>query len=198
MARPSARVSTAIVAVALGIAALVGGAEAVRFERDRNAAADLEMWTSRSGVRSLALEALLRRPGAGATPAALDLRLDLLVRALSARPLAAQDWVALAAVRHALALPQTGVDEAFMLSAVTGPAEADAMAQRALLGMLLWEASAAATRERALTDLCGLAIYEPSRLKLALSTKPAAVRAEIRLGLVAHACTPRVIAAIGL
>jgi len=193
-----ARTLTAIVAMALGVLAVAGGVEAIRFEAARAAAADLGPWTTRAGLEIAALEAEIRRPDADATMDALNRRHDLLTAWLAARPLSAQGWIALAAVRQSLARPPSGVERAFMMSALTGPAEGGAMAQRALLGVLAWETSAAATQARTLTDLCGLIVYDPSRLKLALSAKPAAVRAAIRQGLVDHACAPRMISAIGL
>lgn len=193
-----ARTLTAIVAMALGVLAISGGIEAIRFEVARAAGADVASWTKRAGLRTLALETQMRRPDAEATMDALNRHAELLTELLVVRPLTAQGWIALAAVRQSLALPPASIDRAFMMSALTGPAEGGAMAQRALLGVLLWETSAAETQARTLTDLCGLTVYEPSRLKLALSVKSAAVRAAIRHGLVEHACAPRMIAAIGL
>jgi hypothetical protein len=206
MPLPSAggRTLTAIVALALGVLAVTGGINAIRFDIERKSAAGaasgatLAVWTNRTGLKTLALEATLRQPEADAAMEALYRRHDTLIQLLAAKPLAAQAWIALAAVRQSLAMPQAGIDRAFMMSGLAGPAEGDAMAQRALLGVLLWETSAGGTRTRALTDLCGLTIDDPSRLKLVLSTKTEGVRAAIRGGLLDHACAPRMIAAIGL
>ncbi len=198
------RVATALVAVALALPAIKGGIDTIRFDIVRKAAVEsgrgdaLAPWASSTGFASPSLEAMLRLPGDGVTMDALGLRRELLTQWLAARPLASQGWIMLAAVRHALATPPALVDEAFMMSALTGPAETDAMAQRVLLGLLAWETSPAGMQQRTASDLCGLVVDDPSRLRLVLTTKPDAVRAAIRRALVDRACTPRIIAAVGL
>ena len=197
---------TALVAGALAVLAVAGGIATVRFEMARKAAAaagsyeaaPLDAWASRTGFQGPALEAAIWLPDADVSMDALGRRHDLLTRWIAARPLAAQAWVMLAAVRHSLAMPPAAIDKAFMMSGLTGPAEGDVMAQRALLGLLLWETSPAEVRKRTVNDLCALTVYDPSRLRLVLTTKAEAVRAAIRSDLVDHACAPRMIAAIGL
>jgi len=198
----AARIVTALVVAALALLALVAGIDTVRFEIARKTAADsgqsaaLASWASRTGFKSPALEATLRLGESDLD--ALGTRRDFLTRLLAARPLAAQAWIMLAAVRYSLAMPPALVDKAFTMSGLTGPAEGDVMAQRALFGLLLWETSPAEVRKRTANDLCGLTVYDPSRLRLVLTTKGEAVRAAIRGDLVDHACAPRMIAAVGL
>lgn len=198
------RTMTAIVALALGLLAVGGGIEAIRFDIERKAAveaasgAGITSWTDRIGLTSLALEATIRLSDSAADTESLHRRHENLTRLLAARPLAAQAWITLAAVRRSLSMPPVAIDRAFVMSGLTGPAEGDVMAQRALLGVIIWETSAVEARARTLTDLCGITVYDPSRLKLVLSTKTDGVRAAIRNGLVDYACAPQMIAAIGL
>lgn len=200
-----ARLITAITAAMVGLWAVLAGVDIIRFDLARKsatspqAASDLAAWSGKTGFKAPALEARLRisDDGAGAMDA-LHRRHDLVTQLLTVRPLSSQGWIALAALRNALAMAPDGVDKAFLMSSLSGPAEGDVMAQRALLGLLLWEASADATRQRTLTDLCALAIYDPSRLRLVLQTKAETTRTAIRDGLVNHGCTARMIATIGL
>lgn len=174
--RADARALTAVAVVALGLWAVVGGLDLVRLSIARTAARD---------DAATVMDALHRRH-------------DRLTQLLATRPMAAQNWVSLAAVRHALGMAPDGVDGALLMSSLTGPNEADVMAQRALFGLAVWETSAAEIHARVLTDLCGVTVNDPSRLRLVLSTKPEAVRAAIRAGMIDHGCAGWTIAAVGL
>lgn len=193
-------------AAAAGIAALwavAQGIDIVRFAAVGMASANdsgvaLEPFARKAGLASAALSAMLRAPGGPDALEALHRREDLLTRYLGVRPLASQDWASLAATRNALAATPASIDSAFLMSALTGPNEADVMAQRALSGLVMWERASAESRDRALIDLCGLNVTDPSRLRLVLSAKSTTVRAEIRAGLIAQRCAARLITALGL
>jgi len=160
------------------------------------------LWAVTQGIGILRSDAARasasRAPADIATMDGLHQREEALSQALRARPMGSQNWASLAAVRNALAMTPGSVDGAFLMSALTGPNEAEVMAQRALLGLAIWDKASAGTRARALTDLCGLNVTDPSRLRLLLSARSESTRAEIRGGLVDHGCTGRAIACLGL
>lgn len=165
-------------------------------------AAAVALWAVTQGIGILRLEAagaaVVAAPVEADALAALHRREDLLQQTLQVRPMASQEWLSLAAARNALAMTPASIDGAFMMSALTGPNEADVMAQRALLGLVVWDKASAATRARTAIDLCGLSVTEPSRLRLVVSAHSEAVRADIRSALVAHGCAARMIGRIGL
>ncbi|MDO9411051.1 MAG: hypothetical protein Q7T81_00560 [Pseudolabrys sp.] len=131
-------------------------------------------------------------------PDTLSAREERLVQQLSVRPGAPAAWLSLAVVRHGLGEPQEKIDAAFMMSSVTGPAEGAVMSERALLGLLLWESSSVDVQARTMTDLCGLTVFDPWKLRLVMTTKTAAVQAALRAGLEAQGCTPALIRNVGL
>jgi hypothetical protein len=161
-------------------------------------AGSLALWTATPGLASVALDALLRGPADNAGSDALQKRADLLARLLTIKPSASQAWLSLAAVRNALAMPQDKVDAAFTMSGLTGPAEGAVMLERSLLGILLWEKSSPAVRARTATDLCGLSLFDPGKIRLVMTTKTEAARTEIRAGLEANACSRKTIKMVGL
>ncbi len=155
-------------------------------------------WTVTPGLASLALDAQLRAAADGAEPDALRRREVRLTRLLAIKPGAPRAWLSLAATREALNAPQAAIDAAFVMSGVTGPAEGALMVERALLGILLWEKASRDVHVRTLTDLCGLPAFDPWKIRLIMSTKSAAMRADIRAGLEAHNCSPATIKTVGL
>jgi hypothetical protein len=161
-------------------------------------AGSLAAWTATPGLASVALEALLRGPADNAGSEAFQKRADLLTRLLAIKPSASQAWLSLAAVRNALAMTPEQVDAAFTMSGLTGPAEGAVMLERSLLGILLWERSSLSARARTATDLCGLSLFDPGKIRLVMTTKTEATRAEIRAGLEANACPPKTIKMVGL
>jgi len=185
--------------------AFMQGVGYVRYEMAREIAeADpretgaLASWTRTPGLASTALDALLHVPANNGDPESLRQRADMLERLLVIKPGGSQAWLSLAAVRSQLALPQDRIDAAFTMSGLTGPAEGAVMLERSLLGVLIWERSSPAVRARTAIDLCGLSLFDPARIRLVMTTKTDAVRAEIRSSLEAGACSPKTIAIVGL
>jgi hypothetical protein len=155
-------------------------------------------WAVTPGVVSLALDAQLRGLADGAEQDTLRRREDRLVQLLAIKPGASWAWLALAATRDGLNAPRAGIDAAFVMSGVTGPAEGALMLERSLLGILLWEKASRDAHARTLTDLCGLPAFDPWKIRLVLTTKAAPVRADIRAGLEANNCSPATIKSVGL
>lgn len=158
----------------------------------------LDTWTDRLGLASLALEDLLRAQANPADRNELRQRQALLARLLAVRPAASQSWIALASVQNSLAMPSGAIAGSFQMSALTGPNEGEAMFQRSLLGVLLWERIPAGVRARATTDLCGLTVFDPVRFRILLTVKSEEVRADIRENLTSSGCPPRIVELIGL
>jgi len=74
---------------------------------------------------------------------------------LAVRPLSAIDWLSLAGMRLATGQSSSAVLAALTMSAVTGANEGAVMMQRAMFGLLQWEALPADARRRAIGDLAG-------------------------------------------
>ena len=196
--------TAALVIAACGWTA-VQGFGFVRFQSALDRAADdrgqseqLAAWTAAPGLASLALEAQLRGLAGDGEPTALRKREDLLVQLLKIKPGASRAWLSLAAVRHTLAEPQDKIDAAFVMSGLTGSSEGALMAERSLLGVLMWERASPDVQARTLTDICGPAPLDAWKFRLIMTTKSDAVRAEIRAGMTMRGCPPALIKTVGL
>lgn len=165
---------------------------------DRGQSEQLAAWAATPGLASLALEAQLRGLADNGEPDMLRKREDLLVQLLKIKPGASRAWLALAAVRNTLAEPQNKIDAAFIMSSLTGPSEGALMAERSLLGVLMWEKASSDVHARTMTDICGPAPLDAWKFRLIMTTKSEAVRAEIRSGMEMHGCSRAIIKTVGL
>lgn len=195
--RPIRFLTAALVAVPCAWTA-VQGFGFVRFTAALESGVIDDAWTATPGLASLALDAQLRGAADSADLDTLRRREDRLTRLLAIKPGASRAWLSLAATRDSLNAPQAWIDAAFVMSGVTGPAEGAVMAERSLLGILLWEKASRDVHARTLTDLCGLSAFDPWKIRLVMTTKTAAVRTDIRAGLEAHNCSPATIKTVGL
>ena len=196
--------TSVVVVVACGLTAW-RGADFIRYslaaqsiDTTKDPAAALTAWAAAPGLAAPALETLLRLPVNAADADALRRRAALLAQLLAVRPIQAQSWLELAAARSSMVMPAPRIAAAFSMSEVTGPNEGAVMFQRALFGVLLWEALTPDSRAGAIRDLVGLTAFNPTQFRIVLSAKPAATRAQVRAALIAAACPPQRIEAIGL
>jgi hypothetical protein len=78
-----------------------------------------------------------------------------LTELLAVRPLAASEWLSLAGMRLVTGQPYAEIVAALAMSSVTGPNEGAVMVQRAIFGLLQWEALPPEARQRTVDDLAG-------------------------------------------
>jgi hypothetical protein len=121
---------------------------------------------------------------------------------LSRRPLSSIAWLRLARVRLAAGDAPAAVERIFLMSILTGPNEGYVMAQRGLVGIMLWEALPGDIRGHVAGDITGAFIplteVEKDAYRNALAAKSGAVRGEIRDALVAARLFPAALERIGL
>jgi hypothetical protein len=129
-------------------------------------------------------------------------RIDALLAILARRPLSSINWLRLTRARLAAGRDTVSVERAFVMSVLTGPDEGYVMAQRGLVGIMLWEALPSDIRNHVAADLTGafipLSEVEKDAYRNALKQKSEAVRAEIRDALVTARLFPAALARIGL
>ena len=78
-----------------------------------------------------------------------------------------------------------------LLSWVTGPNEGYVMAERGVFGLTLWEILSPDLRARVTADVAKAEIGESGKFRAVLSTKPEAVKNEVRNALLASGLSPK-------
>jgi hypothetical protein len=151
-------------------------------------------WTAAPGVASAAWKIVL--PG---LTAADSLR-DGLSAVLSIKPLSSPDWLSFSGLQLSTDQPIETVVKSFELSMLTGPNEAEVMANRGIFGLSVWDALPAHLKDRTVTDLAvgTIAAGATSKLRTALAAEPDNVRSELRTRLMAEELSPKELEEIGL
>jgi hypothetical protein len=195
MRPPASRAATALAVIAICAFAMVAGAAIARGGLSELGPAltdaSFQRWTVDPALASFARDLVPADAGRAALA-------DVLAR----RPLSSIAWLRLARAELAAGTPSAAVTRVFVMSVLTGPDEGYVMAQRALLGIALWEALSPDIRGHIAADLAGTFIplteAEKDAYRAALAGKTEAVRGEIRDALVAARLPPHALARIGL
>jgi hypothetical protein len=152
-------------------------------------------WTAAPGVASAAWKIVL--PGLTAT----DSLRDGLSAVLSIKPLSSPDWLSFSGLQLSTDQSIETVVKSFELSMLTGPNEAEVMANRGIFGLSIWDALPARLKDRTVTDLAvgTIAAGATSKLRTALAAEPDNnVRSELRTRLMAEGLSPKELEEIGL
>jgi hypothetical protein len=196
----TARFITAIVVIAFCGFAVATGWNFTRFslitmdKSAENREERVRAWTAAPGVSAAAWKIVL--PGLTAT----DSLRDGLSAVLSIKPLSSPDWLSFSGLQLSTDQPIEAVVESFELSMLTGPNEAEVMANRGIFGLSIWDVLPTRLKDRTVTDLVvgtvssGGAI---TKLRTALSAEPEKVRSELRTRLLAEGLPPKDLKAIG-
>jgi hypothetical protein len=129
-------------------------------------------------------------------------RRDELIEILSIKPLSSKHWLFLSEIHFVTGEQPNKIEEAFRMSALTGPNEGGIMSRRALFGVAQWEVLPADLQKRTAADLIAnqipLSNNQITWLRQQLAQKTDAVRKEIQTALLAQGSTLKAIADIGL
>jgi hypothetical protein len=154
------RLLTVLCVVGLCAFAAVRGWSIVQFAEARAQALARQIptdavrsWVGARGLTSAALQASLTRIPAATDQDAPRKRADDLAALLAVRPLSSTDWLSLAGMQLVAARPYEKVLAGLAMSSLTGPNEGAVMVQRAIFGLLQWEALPADARRRTIGDL---------------------------------------------
>jgi hypothetical protein len=111
-------------------------------------------------------------------------RIEAFTNILAERPASSLHWALLAQAQLQAGESPERVLRTLALSAVTGPNEGTVMAERARLGILLWESMPGDLKKRIIDDLAGFNLNDPINPGSALSLRPQDVREDIAAALV--------------
>lgn len=117
--------------------------------------ASLRRWIGTPGVTEAALKASLRSMTDATDIEGARRRESGLAAIIAARPLSAENWLAIAGMRLVTGEPYQQVLDALAMSSVTGPNEGAVMWQRGIFGVLQWENLPQSARKRTISDLAG-------------------------------------------
>jgi len=109
-------------------------------------------WIGTPGLTGIALHASLTKMTNSGIEDTRRRAADL-TAFLAMRPLSATEWLSFAGMRLVTGQPYAGVLAALTMSSVTGPNEGPVMVQRAIFGLLQWEALPSEARQRTIGDL---------------------------------------------
>ena len=137
-------------------------------------------WTSVPGVASTALKTELADKFDPSDWKASNQRRDELSALLAIKPLSSNDWLAFSGMQLTTAQPRPQILGSLLLSWVTGPNEGYVMAERGVFGLTLWEILSPDLRARVTADVAKAEIAESGKFRAVLSTKPEAVKNEVR------------------
>jgi hypothetical protein len=199
--RPHAlRYATALAAIAIFLSAAIAGiVTALDGLRDLVAAvptdASFQRWSLDPALASLARDLPSEGAEAGGDEQG---RANVLAR----RPLSSINWLRLARDQLADGRDPVVIVPTFVMSILTGPDEGYVMAQRGLVGIMLWEKLPRDVRSHVAGDITGAFIpltqAEKDDYRNALNGKSEAVRGEIRDALVTARLFPAALERIGL
>jgi hypothetical protein len=111
-------------------------------------------------------------------------RRGTLLTLLAIKPLSSPDWLALAQLQLVTDSPMDEVTASLLLSMVTGPNEGYVKAERAILGVAIWDKISPDLKRRTANDLTASEVIDNPKVRTALATKSQPVRSEIRTALV--------------
>ncbi len=200
------RYVAAVAVIGVCAAAVIVGAGVARVGLDDlsiPASTDLsfERWTIDPALASAARDAVpseLR----GNDPKRVTSRDAGLSDLLARRPLSAINWLRLARAQLSAGRPAAAVERTFVMSILTGPNEGYVMAQRGLVGIMLWDTLPPEVRSHVAADISGIFIplteAEKDEYRAAITAKTDATRNEIRHALVAARLFPAALERIGL
>jgi hypothetical protein len=196
--RVDSRFWTSMVMIALCVVALTRGFSVLHFsvalakvDPTETRAKTMGAWTSVPGVASTALGTALADQFDPSDWKAANQRRDELSALLAIEPLSSNDWLAFSRMQLATAQPRAQILGSLLLSWVTGPNEGYVMGERGVFGLTLWEILPPDLKARVTADVAKAEIGESGKFRAVLSTKPEAVKNEIRNALLASGLSPK-------
>jgi hypothetical protein len=139
------------------------------------------LWVEIPGAQGPAHDLRLEAAGAGSDldePALQRLALGLEAH-LAVEPISPLSWIRLARVRALLERPMAEVEQAFLMSGLTGRFDEPSMAERAFLVLALWTDLSEDLRRQVRSELRTLAPMLRQQLREAAERLPEATRTEL-------------------
>ena len=194
------RIATIILVLCSAAFVGVRGSRLFYFSAGRGepSATFLQAFTRSAGLAYAAQDSLLSLETSSKTPASSLIK--GVTDVLTVRPMSSGYWLSLA--RLDLSANGKSFLDAMTMSNLTGPNEGDIAAPRAILGLSIWNVSAADIKSQALSDL-GIALSSLSQQQLSVvkklvSEEPTQVQQTISLGLRTQGLSAKQIGRIGL